>query len=218
MVKIGIAEDHTILREGLKEILDHTHLYEVVCQAGNGVDAIHCVQKFQPELLLLDLAMPIMDGISVIKEIKSLQLMTKILVLTMNDSEEYLFETLQLGANGYCLKDCGRKELLTAIQKVLEGHPYVSSGLSDKLIESCFTKRSVPRRTSLSTVSRRERDVLKLVGEGYHNREIAQFLFISMKTVEKHRSNIMKKLHIHTVAGLTAYAIEKGLVTHRPGH
>jgi DNA-binding NarL/FixJ family response regulator len=218
MRKIAIAEDHKILREGLKELLVNTHLYEVVCEAQDGLEAIRCVQKFEPELLLLDLSMPKLNGISVIKEVKQSFPKTKTLVLTMYDSEEYLLEALQLGVNGYCLKDCGRKELLAAIEKVLDGRSYVSPGMADKLISGYQNRGPVLKPPSFETVSRREKDVLKLVGEGYHNKEIAEFLFISPKTVEKHRSNIMKKLNIHTVAGLTAYAIEKGLIAHHPSY
>ena len=213
MKNLAIAEDHRILRDGLKSLLTSTHLFEVVCEAENGVEAIRCVKTHTPDLLLLDLSMPILGGMSVIKEIKDRHPNTKILVLTMHESEEYLFEALRLGADGYCTKDSGRKELLKAIEKVLEGGKYVSPGIAEKVLDGYLKNKQAIKPRYLDPISRREKEILKLVGEGYHNKQIAEILFISPKTVEKHRSNIMNKLNIHTVAGLTAYAIERGLVS-----
>jgi DNA-binding NarL/FixJ family response regulator len=214
MKRVVIAEDHKILREGLKALLSNANAFEVVAEAGDGIEAIRAVEKNKPDLLLLDLSMPILGGMSVIKEIRSRFPETKILVLTMHESEEFILEGLQLGANGYCLKDAGRAELLNAINRVLDGKSYLSPGIADKVLEGYLQdRRRLKSQSSWDTLTRREKEVLKLVGEGYRNKDIAEYLFISIKTVEKHRSNIMKKLNIHTVSGLTAYAIEKGLVT-----
>jgi DNA-binding NarL/FixJ family response regulator len=213
MKRLVIAEDHKILREGLKALLSGGNSFEVVAEAGDGVEAIRAVEKHLPDLLLLDLSMPILDGMSVIKEIHKRFSDVKILVLTMHDSEEFILEGLRLGANGYCLKDSAGSELLLAINRVIEGKSYLSPGIADKVMEGYLHDRSrLKHQSSWDTLTRREREVLKLVGEGYRNREIGNYLFISIKTVEKHRSNIMKKLAIHTVSGLTAYAIDKGLV------
>jgi DNA-binding NarL/FixJ family response regulator len=213
--KAVIAEDHKILREGLKALFKDDKRIEIVGEAGDGMEAIRIVEKQQPDLLLLDLSMPKMGGISVLKDVKSRFPETKVLVLTIHESEDYILEGFQAGANGYCLKDAGRAELLTAIEKVLEGKTYISPGIAGKVLEGYLDDQSKVMKThsSWDTITQREKEVLKLVGEGYMNKEIAEYLCISVKTVEKHRSNIMQKLDIHTASALTALAIEKGLVT-----
>jgi len=215
--KIVIAEDQKILREGLKSLLSSSDDFEVVGEAEDGLDAIRCVEKHNPDLLLLDLSMPKMSGISAIKDIKTRIPETRILVLTIHESEEYILEVFRAGADGYCLKDASHSELVMAIRSVLSGNRYISPGISDKVLEGYLEeKRVLKSSTSWDTLTQRERGILKLVGEGYKNKEIAKYLFISAKTVEKHRSNIMEKLDLHTASGLTAYAIEKGLVTKSP--
>ncbi|MCJ7685369.1 MAG: response regulator transcription factor [Desulfobacteraceae bacterium] len=215
--KIVIAEDQKILREGLKSLLSSSDDFEVVGEAEDGLDAIRCVEKHNPDLLLLDLSMPKMSGISAIKDIKTRIPETRILVLTIHESEEYILEVFRAGADGYCLKDASHSELVMAIRSVLSGNRYISPGISDKVLEGYLEeKRVLKSSTSWDTLTQREREILKLVGEGYKNKEIAKYLFISAKTVEKHRSNIMEKLDLHTASGLTAYAIEKGLVTKLP--
>jgi DNA-binding NarL/FixJ family response regulator len=210
--KIVIAEDHTILREGLRSLLSNDE-FEVVGEAEDGLRAIRCVEKYSPDLVLLDLGMPRMSGISAIKEIKSRFPETRILALTIHESDEYILEAFQSGADGYCLKDASRNELMIALRSVLSGKPYLSPGISDKVLVGYLEgRRALKTTTSWDTITQREREVLKLIGEGYQNKEIADFLSISAKTVEKHRSNIMKKLDLHNVSALTAYAIEKGLI------
>lgn len=212
--KIVIAEDQKILREGLKSLLSSSDDFEVVGEAEDGLNAVRCVEKFTPELLLLDLSMPKMSGISAIKEIKSQFTETKILVLTIHESEEYILEVFKSGADGYCLKDASHSELLVAIKSVLSGKRYISPGISGKVLEGYLDDReTLKSSSSWDSLTQREREILKLVGEGYKNKEIADYLCISAKTVEKHRSNIMGKLDLHTASALTAYAIKKGLVT-----
>jgi DNA-binding NarL/FixJ family response regulator len=212
--KIIVAEDHRILREGLKALLASSSKVEIVGEAEDGLEAIRCVEKLKPHMILLDLAMPRMNGISAIKEIKSRFPETKILALTIHETEDYILEAFKSGADGYCLKDAGHAELLAAIDSVLAGKPYLSPGVSQKVLQGYLEgRRTLKTHSSWDTVTQREKDVLKLVGEGYKNKEIADYLCISVKTVEKHRSNLMKKLDIHTVSALTSYAIQKGLVT-----
>jgi len=212
--RIVIAEDQKILREGLKSLLSSSDDFEVVGEAEDGLNAVRCVEKFTPELLLLDLSMPKMSGISAIKEIKSQFTETKILVLTVHESEEYILEVFKSGADGYCLKDASHSELLMAIKSVLSGKRYISPGISGKVLEGYLDDReTLKSSSSWDSLTQREREILKLVGEGYKNKEIADYLCISAKTVEKHRSNIMGKLDLHTASALTAYAIKKGLVT-----
>ena len=212
--KIVIAEDQKILREGLKALLSSSDDLEVVGEAEDGLNAVQCVEKFTPELLLLDLSMPKMSGISVIKEIKSQSAETKILVLTVHESEEYILEVFKSGADGYCLKDASHSELLVAIKSVLSGKRFISPWISGKVLDGYLDDREkLKTGSSWDSLTQREREILKLVGEGYKNKEIADYLCISAKTVEKHRSNIMEKLDLHTASALTAYAIKKGLVT-----
>jgi len=212
--KVVIAEDHKILREGLKALFRDNNILEVVAEASDGMEAIRCVEKHRPDLLLLDLSMPKMGGISVLKDVKSRFPETKVLVLTIHESEDFILEGFQSGANGYCLKDSGRAELFTAIEKVLDGKNFISPGIADKVLEGYLEdRRKMKTHSSWDIITQREKEVLKLVGEGYMNKEIADYLCISVKTVEKHRSNIMQKLDIHTASALTAVAIDKGLVT-----
>jgi DNA-binding NarL/FixJ family response regulator len=212
--RIVIAEDHKILREGLKSLVKSNDALDVVAEAGDGIEAIRAVEKYQPDLLLLDLSMPRMSGLSVIKDIKGRFPETKILALTIHDTEEYILESFHAGLDGYCLKDASSSELLMAIGRVLEGKIYLSPGISEKVLVGFLEeKKKFKTITSWDSITQREREVLKLVGEGYKNKEIADYLCISVKTVEKHRSNIMRKLDVHTSPGLTAIAIEKGLVT-----
>jgi len=212
--RLVIAEDHKILREGLKALLQSNDNIQIVAEAEDGLEAVRSVERHKPDLLLLDISMPKMNGISAIKEIHGRFPETKILCLTIHESEDYILETFRSGANGYCLKDASHTELISAIENVLAGKPYISPGVSDKVLEGYLEeRRTLKTQSSWDTITQREKEVLKLVGEGYKNKEISDYLCISVKTVEKHRSNIMRKIDVHTASGLTAYAIEKGLVT-----
>lgn len=213
-LKIVIAEDHTILREGLRALLASHPEYEVVGEAEDGREAIRSVEKHKPDLILMDLSMPRMDGLGAIQEIRRRYPETKILILTVHKEEEYIVETLSAGAHGYLLKDATHGELVMAIRNVLCGKPYISPGVSDKVIEGYLSgRKTLKPNTAWGGLTEREREVLKLVAEGHRNKDIAEYLCISVKTVEKHRANLMKKLDIHNVSALTAFAIEKGLLT-----
>lgn len=210
--RIVIAEDHTILREGLRFLITGEQ-YEVVAEAKDGLEAVQCVEAHKPDLILLDLTMPRMNGLSVIKEIKSRFPKTKVLALTIHETEEYIREAFESGADGYCLKDAGRDELMMAIRSVLSGKPYLSPGISQKVLGGYLEgRKTVKSNSSWDVLTLREKEILKLVAEGYRNKEIGDYLFISVGTVEKHRANIMKKLDLHNASALTAYAIEKELV------
>jgi DNA-binding NarL/FixJ family response regulator len=211
---VFIAEDHAILRQGLRSLLDATGDFEVVGEAEDGSEAIHGITTTNPDLVLLDLSMPKMDGLSVIKELKMRYPDIKILVLTMFNTEEYVLEVFHSGAEGYCLKSSSYDELLMGIRAVLSGKRFISPEISDKVLEGYLEgRKTIKQKSSWDTLTQREREVLKLVGEGYKNKEIAHYLCISVKTVEKHRANIMQKLDLHTASALTAYAVERGLVT-----
>jgi DNA-binding NarL/FixJ family response regulator len=212
--RIVIAEDHRILREGLRSLLSSSPDFEVVGEAEDGREAIRCVEKMKPDLILTDLSMPRMNGMEAIREIKKQSPKTKILVLTVHRTEEYILATLKAGADGYLLKDSTHSELVMAVKNVLSGKHYISPGISEKVIEGYIEgKKTLKPRTSWETLTQREREILKLIAEGYRNKEIADDLCISVKTVEKHRANLMEKLNLHNVQALTALAIEKGLVS-----
>jgi len=212
-IRVVLAEDHAILRAGLKSLLTSEGSYEVVGEGRDGLDAIRVVEGTKPDLLLLDLSMPRMNGIGAIKEIKKSSPKTRILVLTVQRTEEYILEAFRSGADGYCLKDDSHNELMMAIESVLANKRYLSPGISEKVLQGYIEGRqTLKTTTSWDSLTQREREVLKLIGEGYKNKSIADYLCISPKTVEKHRANIMAKLDLHNASALTAYAIDKGLV------
>jgi DNA-binding NarL/FixJ family response regulator len=211
--RIVLAEDHTILREGLRALLSGDPSLEVVGEAEDGREAIRRVEQLAPDLVLMDLSMPKMNGIEAIREIKKRIPETKILALTVHKAEEFIVEVLKAGADGYLLKDSTSVELEMAVKCVLGGKPYLSPSVSQLVIEGYLDGRKTIDSTSpWNTLTQREREVLKMVAEGYRNKEIADYLCISTKTVEKHRANLMKKLDLHSASALTAYALQRGLI------
>ena len=211
--KILIVEDHTILREGLKALLTTNPEIEIVGEAEDGREAIWLVEKLDPDMVMMDLSMPRMDGMQAIREIKRRWPKKRVLALTAHKTEEYVLTTLKAGADGYLLKDSTYQEMMTAVKSVLSGKRYLSPGISEKVIEGYLEgKQTIKLQGAWDNLTTREREVLKLIAEGYRNKEIADLLVISPKTVEKHRANLMVKLNFHNVSEITAYAIEKGLV------
>jgi DNA-binding NarL/FixJ family response regulator len=212
--KVVIAEDHQLFREGLKAMLTNRDDLDLVGEAADGLEAIRAVQRLRPDLLLLDLSMPRLSGISVMKDVKRQFPEIIILALTIHESDQYVLEAFDAGANVYCIKDASRKELMMAIDSVIAGKTYISPGIADSVMEGYLEGRKrLKEKTSWDTITQREREVLKLLAEGYANKEIAEFLSISVKTVEKHRANIMQKTDLHNASALTAYAIQNGLVS-----
>jgi len=210
--KIVIAEDHTILRQGLRALLSFDPDFEVVGEAEDGRAAVRSVETLSPDLVLMDLSMPRMTGMEAITEIKKRSPATKIVVLTIHKDEEYILSALKAGADGYVLKDAGQDELRTAVKNVLAGKRYLSPDISEKVIGGYLEGKRALEATPWDTLTQREREVLKLIAEGYTNKKVAEYLFISLKTVEKHRSNLMRKLDLHNTAALTAFAMEKGII------
>jgi len=214
--KIIIAEDHTILREGLKALLNTNPEIEIVGEAEDGREAVWLVEKLDPDMVMMDLSMPRMDGMQAIREIKRRWPNKRVLALTAHKTEEYVLTTLKAGADGYLLKDATYQEMMTAVKSVLSGKRYLSPGISEKVIEGYLEgKQTINLHGAWDNLTIREREVLKLIAEGYRNKEIADLLVISPKTVEKHRANLMTKLHFHSVSEITAYAIERGFVVRR---
>ena len=212
--RVVIVEDHAIIREGLRSLLSSGNEFEIVGEAEDGRQAIQSVGKLKPDLVLTDLSMPRMDGMDMITEIKKQCVETKIIALTVHRGEEYVLATLKAGADGYVLKEADYAELLVAIRSVLKGKRYLSPAISGQLINGYLEGRKATAPQSVwETLTKREREILKLIAEGSKNKEIADTLYISVNTVEKHRSNIMDKLNLHTTAALVTFAIEKGLVS-----
>lgn len=209
-----VADDHSILREGLCALLSNAPDLEVIGEAGDGEDAIEKVRQLQPQLVVMDLSMPIINGTEAIRVIKKRYPKIKIIALTVHKSEEYVRATLNAGADGYVLKDDSSSDLLAAIRNVGKGSVHLSPGICDKVINSYLNRPAEGRSTtSWDQLTLREREVLKLIAEGNRNRGIAECLSVSVKTVEKHRANLMKKLDLHGVSALTKYAINNGLVS-----
>jgi DNA-binding NarL/FixJ family response regulator len=212
--QILIVEDHQLFREGLKAMLSPSPEYEITGEAEDGLEAIRLIRKSKPDLVLLDLSMPKMNGFSVLKEIKAAMPEVKILVLSIHESDQYVLQAFEALADGYAIKDSSRDELRMAIRSVLEGKKYISPGIAGSVLEGYLGgRKTLKSRTSLDTVTQREKEILKLLGEGYQNKEIAEMLSISVKTVEKHRANIMGKLDLHNAAALTAFAFEHDLIS-----
>jgi DNA-binding NarL/FixJ family response regulator len=211
--RIVIAEDHKIIREGLKSLLAAKGHLEVVGEAEEGKDAIRRARELSPDILILDLSMPRTSGLDAISDIKHESPRTKILVLTVHKEEEYVVDAFSKGADGYMLKESGTEELITAIDMLVRGKKYISPEIAGPLIDSyAEMKRGTQKDvTAWETLSQRERQVLKLITEGFKNKQIAGHLYLSPKTVEKHRASLMKKLNVHSVAELTAVAVKKGL-------
>jgi DNA-binding NarL/FixJ family response regulator len=212
--RVVIAEDHTILREGLRSLIASSPDFLVVSEAEDGYAAIRCAEKHKPDILLLDLSMPRLNGLEAIKEIKKVSNKTKVVVLTVHKADEYILASLRAGADGYLLKNENFSDLLTAFKSVLSGKQYLSPEISETVLEGCLDgKKTLKKTTAWDSLSHREIEILKLIAEDYKNKDIANLLYISVKTVEKHRANLMKKLNLHSASALTALAIEKGLVT-----
>lgn len=212
--RLVLAEDHTILREGLKALLVSRPDINVVGEATDGREAVRCVVDLKPDLVMLDLSMPRSNGLEALKEIKRISPQTRVLVLTVHKTEDYVFTALQAGADGYVLKDSSASELMLAVRSVLNGERYLGPAIATTVVSGYLgSKDAASIRPSFDELSAREREVLKLIAEGYRTKDIAGYLCISPKTVEKHRANLMDRLKLHTVPALTAYAIEKGLVT-----
>jgi DNA-binding NarL/FixJ family response regulator len=211
--RIVLVEDHTILREGLRSLLREHDNLQVVGEAADGRSGIRLTLSQKPDLVLMDLSMPKMNGFEAIREIKKTEPDIKIIALTVHNTEEYILMTLQAGADGYVLKDATHDELIMAIRQVLSGKRFLSPSVSGKVIEGYLEGKKNTHFTSpMDSLTHREREVLKLIAEGHKNKDVAEFLCISLKTVEKHRANLMRKLDLHNTSALTLYAVKKGLV------
>ena len=205
-IRIMIADDHSIVREGLKQLLELESDFEVVGQAANGVETIERVKELKPDVLLLDINMPIMNGIKALKKLKEDGIDTKVVILTIHEDREYLIETMQIGASGYILKDSDSASFFRAIRDANSGESYIQPKLAADLIKE-FNKPRSSRIKKENELTQREYEVIALIADGLNNKDIAEKLFISEKTVKNHVSNIFRKINVsdRTQAAIYAY-------------
>jgi two-component system response regulator NreC len=211
MIKVLIADDHAIVRAGLRALIGAEAGMELVGEAAGGYEAIALVEKIRPEVLVLDISMPDLDGISVTRNIRPRFPDLRILVLTLHEDEALLKEAIKAGAAGYILKRAAETELISAIQAILRGDLYVDQSMVRALLGE---SRQAPtlQSSSVETLTLREKEILKLIVEGYTNRQIGEHLVISIRTVEGHRANISDKLGLHSRVELVRYAREHGMI------
>lgn len=208
-IKIVLADDHHIVREGFKLVLEAQSDFLVIGEASDGIEAKQLTEKLKPDVLVLDLMMPGLNGLEVIRQVHD---KTNIVVLSMHNDEAYVIEALRNGAFGYVLKDSTKNELITAVRKASLGQRYLSAPFAEKAID-VYAKMADPEASDpYSLLTNREREVLQLVAQGYSNNEIAKVLSISPRTVEVHRANLMRKLDFKSQADLIRFAIKRGIM------
>jgi len=212
-ISILLVDDHTVVRQGLRALLSAEEDIDVVGEAENGRLAVMLARKTNPDVVVMDVAMPLLNGLEATRQILKMLPSTKVLVLTSYGDDECVSQLMDAGASGYLIKQTAANDLIRAIREVQRGNAFFSPTIAKRLRDQCreaFTTGQSPRKSGELTT--REAEVLQLIAEGFSNKQIAAELNISIKTVEKHRQQVMNKLNIHDVAGLTRYAISKGMV------
>jgi len=210
-IRVLLADDHTLVRAGFRALLQSLGDVEIVAEAGDGNEALRLIEAHQPDVVLLDIAMPGLNGLEVAARVAQEFPSVRMIMLSMYANEEYVLQALRVGAAGYLLKDAGTSELELAVRAVARGDTYLSPPVSKPVIED-YVRRVSSQPGSLDRLTPRQREVLQLIARGYSTKEIAHTLNISVKTVETHRTQLMNQLDIHDVAGLVRYAIRVGLV------
>jgi len=214
LIRVLLVDDHPLVIDGIQARLENEGGIEVVGQAGNGREAIELAQSLKPDVVLMDVSMPVMNGLEATRELRLCSPETRVLILSMHDNREYMVELMQSGARGYILKDVSATEMVKAIETVCQGGTYFSASASHTLFSHIAQSETTPEEpeVSVTDLTPREIMVLRQLAEGHNNKEIARELSISVRTVETHRQNIKSKLNIHTAAGLVRYALEHNLV------
>ncbi|MUT67960.1 response regulator transcription factor [Paenibacillus sp. NEAU-GSW1] len=214
MPKILVVDDHAVVRSGLMMLLNGKHGIEVIGEAADGEEGIQAAQVLKPDVVLMDLNMPPgMDGLTATEKLRKLMPELAILILTMHDDDEYLFRAIHVGASGYILKSAPHDELLTAIRSVAAGNAYLYPTATKRLMDEYMDRiKNGENKVTYETLSEREREIVALIAKGFSNKEIAEQLVISVKTVESHKSNVMEKLGLKTRPELVKYAAKKGLL------
>ena len=218
MIRVLLAEDHHLVRAGLRALLDPVPDIEVVGEAGDGREALAMLKKHEPDVAILDISMPGMNGLEAASRVGDEAPATKVVILTMHSNEEYVLRALRAGVAGFLLKDAGTDELEGAIRAVMRGETYLSPAISKQVVDGYLGRTPAPAAPgaegdALDVLTSRQREILQLVAEGKSTKEVAQLLDVSAKTVETHRGQIMERLGIHDLAGLVRYAIRTGLVS-----
>ncbi|MBI2875306.1 MAG: response regulator transcription factor [Candidatus Tectomicrobia bacterium] len=212
MPTIVLVDDHPVVRQGLRALLEAEPGFRVIGEAGEGVEAVQLVERLQPDVLVLDLMIPGLNGLEVTRQVSRRSSRTRVVILSMHANEAYVLEALRNGALGYVLKDAGATELLRAVREVAAGRRYLSPPLSERAIEIYVQKTDAAPLDLYETLTTREREVLQLAAEGYSATEIADRLSISSRTVETHRANLMRKLGLRTQTDLIRYALRRGIL------
>ncbi len=213
MIKIVLADDHQIVRHGLRSLLSAEPDMQVVGEADNGREVVRLVQEKSPQVVIMDISMPDLNGIEATRQILGERPGIKVIALSMHSDSLFVLNMFKAGASGYLLKDCALEELVKAVRTVLSRKIYLSPGISDIVIKDFVIGWSPPDSSAYSILTTREREVLQLMAEGRNTNQIAESLCVSVKTVEAHRKQLMNKLDIHSVAELTKYAIRQGLTS-----
>ena len=211
-IRILLADDHTLLRNGISALLEAEQDMVIVGEASDGREAVRLAGQLEPNVVLMDIAMPLLNGLEATRQIKHEHPDINVLVLTMYDNEEYFREMLEVGASGYIVKRAAATELVTAIRAVSNGEAVLSPAITRLLLEDYLTHEARIERDDPKALSAREREVLQLIAEGKTSREIAEMLNLSVKTVQSHRSNLMQKLDLHDRGELIKYAIQKKII------
>jgi two-component system response regulator NreC len=212
-IKIFLADDHTIVREGLAKLLEGEADLQVVGEAENGREAVERVEALKPDVVLMDIAMPMLNGIEATRQIRKIRPETKVIILSMHSHERYISELFRLGASGYLLKSAAGTDIISAIQAALKGETYLSPSISNKVVEGYISIRKASHQEDrYNRLSNREREVFQMIAEGRSTKEIAEILFISPSTIKTHRANIMEKLEMDNISQLIQFAIHLGIV------
>lgn len=212
VTRILLADDHALVRRGVRLILDSEPDLTVVAEASDGAEAIENARRFEPDLAIFDIAMPRLTGLQAARELSRIQPDLRILILTMYDNEQYFFEALQAGASGYVLKSVADRDLVEACRAAMRDEPFLYPGAVTALIRNYLERARQGEDIPDRAITHREEEILKLVAEGHTSKEIADILYISVKTVERHRANILQKLGLRDRLELTRYAIRAGLI------
>jgi two-component system, NarL family, response regulator NreC len=211
--RVLLADDHTIVRKGLRSILEEDSLFEVVGEASNGREAVELTESLQPHIVVMDVAMPQLNGLEAAAQVQKIAPGSKIIILSMYRDETYILRALTAGARGYLLKDTAEDEIVPAVRAVIRGNTYFSPAISKTLLDDhirYLQKRGL--QDSYDLLTDREREVLQLLAEGRSNKEVANVLNLSLSTVETHRTNMMQKLNLHSSAEIVLYAVRKKLI------
>jgi len=211
-VTILLADDHQVVRQGLRALLEAEPDFQIIGEAGDGLETLRLVERFKPQVLILDLMMPGVNGLEVTRQIHQRFPETAIVVLSMHSNEAYVLEALRNGAAGYVLKETGITDLVRAVREALAGRRYLSPPLSARAIDSYVQKAQAATLDPYETLTTREREVLQLAAQGLTNAEIANRLSISPRTAETHRTNLMRKLELHTQIDLIRFALKRGIL------